>query len=412
MEKLRLKKKKKIINDPVFGFINIPDQFVYELIQHPSVQRLNRIKQLGMASYVYPGAQHTRFHHTIGAMYLMDVALRNLQDKGHDISECEYRGALSAILLHDVGHTPFSHLLENTLTNKVHHEDISLAIMNRINDSCDNQLDTAIEIFTNKYHKSFFNQLVSGQLDVDRLDYLQRDSFFTGVKEGSIGAARIMKMLDVVDDKLVVESKGIYSIENFLMSRRFMYWQVYLHKTAVAAEKMLINIIKRAKHLVKNGDNLFASPSLMFFLKNDVSIIDFNENDNTLSHFLNLDDNDIWTSLKVWQNHEDVVISTLSRGMINRELFKIEVSNSPFEQERKEEYISEIAKRLRITKDEASYFVASDSLVTDMYSKYDESINILFQDGSIKSIETASDMFNIELLSKTVEKYYFTYLRV
>ena len=403
--------KKKIINDPVYGFINIPDKFIYSLIQHPSVQRLNRIKQLGMASYVYPGAQHTRFHHTIGAMYLMDVALRNLQDKGHDITKDEYRGALAAILMHDVGHTPFSHLLEKTLTNDVHHEDISLLIMKKINDERNGELQTAIDIFTDRHPKKFFHQLVSGQLDVDRIDYLQRDSFFTGVREGSIGAARIMKMLDVVDDKLVVESKGIYSIENFLMSRRFMYWQVYLHKTAVGAEQMLINIIKRAKELIRNGDKLFASPSLLYFLENEINIDCFKSNYDTINHFLNLDDNDIWTSLKVWQSHPDFVLSTLSRGMVDRKLFKIEVSNKPFCEIRKEEYIDKFAQKHSISKDEASYLVVSDSLVTDMYSKYDESIKILFQDDTIKSIETASDMFNIDLLSKTVEKYYFAYLR-
>lgn len=402
--------KKKIINDPVYGFINIPDQFIYSLIQHPSVQRLNRIKQLGMASYVYPGAQHTRFHHTIGAMYLMDVALRNLQDKGHEITKNEYRGALTAILMHDVGHTPFSHLLEKALTNNVHHEEISLLIMKKINEERNGELETAIDIFTNQYHKKFFHQLVSGQLDVDRLDYLQRDSFFTGVREGSIGAARIMKMLDVVDDKLVVESKGIYSIENFLMSRRFMYWQVYLHKTAVGAEQMLINIIKRAKELVRDGEKLFASPSLLFFLHNEVGINDFNT-DEAINNFLNIDDNDIWTSLKVWADHPDFVLSTLSKGMVDRKLFKIEVSNKPFSEERKEEYSCKYAQKYNISKEEASYLVASDSLVTDMYSKYDESIKILFRDNTIKAIETASDMFNIELLSKTVEKYYFAYLR-
>ena len=402
--------KKKIINDPVYGFINIPDKFIYSLIQHPSVQRLNRIKQLGMASYVYPGAQHTRFHHTIGAMYLMDVALRNLQDKGHEITKNEYRGALTAILMHDVGHTPFSHLLEKALTNNVHHEEISLLIMKKINEERNGELETAIDIFTNQYHKKFFHQLVSGQLDVDRLDYLQRDSFFTGVREGSIGAARIMKMLDVVDDKLVVESKGIYSIENFLMSRRFMYWQVYLHKTAVGAEQMLINIIKRAKELVRDGEKLFASPSLLFFLHNEVGINDFNT-DEAINNFLNIDDNDIWTSLKVWADHPDFVLSTLSKGMVDRKLFKIEVSNKPFSVERKEEYIWKYAQKYNISKEEASYLVASDSLVTDMYSKYDESIKILFRDNTIKAIETASDMFNIELLSKTVEKYYFAYLR-
>lgn len=406
-----MQQKKKIINDPVFGFINIPDKFIYELIQHTSVQRLNRIRQLGMASFVYPGAQHTRFHHTIGCMYLMDVALRNLQEKGHDISKEEYRGALAAILLHDVGHTAFSHLLENTLTNNVHHEEISLLIMKQINKESEGRLETAIDIFTDKYHKRFFHQLVSGQLDVDRLDYLQRDSFFTGVREGSIGAARIMKMLDVVDDKLVVESKGIYSIENFLMSRRFMYWQVYMHKTAVAAEKMLINIITRAKYLVKNGDELFASPALSYFLRNDVTLNDFENKEEAMRYFLDLDDNDIWTSLKVWKEHPDKVLSILSKGMIDRKLFKIEISNEPFDKEKLESCTIRFMNKFNISKEEAAYFVSSNTLTTDLYNKYDESIKILYSDNTIKDISKASDMFNIELLSKKVEKYYFAYLR-
>lgn len=404
-------KKRKIINDPVFGFINISDDFIYQLIQHPYIQRLNRIRQLGLAFYVYPGAQHTRFHHTIGAMYLMDVALSNLRSKGHEITDEEYRGALAAVLLHDIGHTPFSHVLEYTLIGNIHHEEISLKMAQQINQELEGKLDTAIHIFTNQYPKRFLNQLVSGQLDVDRLDYLQRDSFFTGVSEGSIGAARIMKMLDIVDDKLVVESKGIYSIENFLMSRRFMYWQVYLHKTAVSSEKMLINTIKRAKYLTDNGVELFASPSMSFFLRNHVTISDFEGNNEVMIHFSNLDDTDIWTALKVWQTHPDKVLSMLSYGMVNRKLFKIEITNEPYPAERKEEYIEKFMTKYNISKQEASYFVSSDSLATDMYNQYDESIKILFKNGVIKDISSASDMFNIELLSKKVEKYYFAYLR-
>ncbi|KAF5064557.1 hypothetical protein DSECCO2_283040 [anaerobic digester metagenome] len=406
-----MQQKRKIINDPVFGFVNIPDEFIYELIQHPCLQRLNRIRQLGMASYVYPGAQHTRFHHTIGAMYLMDVALLNLRDKGHEITKDEYRGALAAILMHDIGHTPFSHVLENTLANNVPHEEVSLLLMQQINDEKKGALQTAIDIFRDKYPKRFLHELVSGQLDVDRLDYLQRDSFFTGVSEGGIGAARIMKMLDVIDDKLVVESKGIYSIENFLMSRRFMYWQVYLHKTAVASEKMLTNTINRAKYLSRNGEDLFASPSLAFFLKNDITLKDFRESPEVLEHFTNLDDNDIWTSLKVWKSHSDKVLSLLSHGMVNRKLFKIQITNEPHPAEKKQEYIEKFTRKYGISESEAAYFVSADSLATDMYNKYDESIKILYRDGSIKDISTASDMFNIELLSKKVEKYYFAYLR-
>ncbi len=407
-----MQQKRKIINDPVFGFVNIPDDFIYELIQHPYLQRLNRIRQLGLAGYVYPGAQHTRFHHTIGAMYLMDVALRNLRDKGHEILKEEYRGALAAILMHDIGHGPFSHVLEHTVVENVPHENISLMLMQKINEEKNNTLDTAIDIFNNNYPKKFLHQLVSGQLDVDRLDYLQRDSFFTGVSEGSIGAARIMKMLDVIDDKLVVESKGIYSIENFLMARRFMYWQVYLHKTAVASEKMLINTLNRAKYLSRNGKELFASPALNFFLQNNIALKDFLENEETLIYFTNLDDSDIWTSLKVWQTHPDKVLSTLSSGMVNRKLFKVQIANEPFPIEKKDEYIEKFMKIFDISEQEAAYFVSSDSLATDMYNEYDESIKILYRDGSIKDISDASDMFNIELLSKKMEKYYFASLRV
>ena len=403
--------KRKIINDPVFGFVNISDEFIFKLVRHPYLQRLNRIRQLGMAFYVYPGAQHTRFHHTIGAMYLMDVALSNLRLKGHSITDNEYRGALAAILIHDIGHTPFSHVLEHSLIGNIDHEKVSLLMAQKINKEMNNVLDIALKIFTDKYHKRFLHQLVSGQLGVDRLDYLQRDSFFTGVSEGSIGAARIMKMLNVVDDKLVVESKGIYSIENFLMSRRFMYWQVYLHKTAVSSEKMLINTITRAKYLTAKGEKLFASPALEFFLRNNLTIEEFKNNDEVLMHFSNLDDNDIWTALKVWQSHSDLVLSLLSKGMVDRKLYKIEITNTPHSIEKRNRYVRKYMEKYNLTEKEASYFVSSDSLATDMYNQYDESIKILFNDGTIKDISNASDMFNIELLSKKVEKYYFAYLR-
>ena len=403
--------KRKIINDPVFGFINIHNDFLYNLIQHPYLQRLNRIRQLGLAAFVYPGAQHTRFHHSIGAMFLMDEALRTLKDKGHEITQKEWDGAMAAILLHDIGHGPFSHVLENTLVTNIHHEEISLLMMRRINEDFNGELQTAIDIFTDNYPKKFLHQLVSGQLDVDRLDYLRRDSFFTGVVEGNIGSARIIKMLDVRGDRIVVESKGINSIENFLLSRRLMYWQVYLHKTAMAAEKMLINTLKRAKELSINGTELFASPALSYFLKHDSSLSNLNNNDFDISHFANLDDNDIWSALKVWASHSDVVLSALSTGMVNRKLFKIEITDSPILKERIQLKLEKFIDSFGIGEDEARYFVSSDIIVTDMYNEKDDSIDILYKDGTIKDISKASDMLNIELLSKKVAKHYFAYLR-
>ncbi|WP_165021919.1 HD domain-containing protein [Dysgonomonas sp. ZJ279] len=405
--------KKKIINDPVFGFITIPNNFLYSLIQHPFLQRLNRIKQLGLASFVYPGAQHTRLHHSIGAMYLMDEAIHNLRAKGHEITVEEANGAMACILLHDVGHGPFSHVLEFTLTNGIHHEEFSLELMKWLNEELDGQLDICISIFKNEYPKKFLHQLVSGQLDVDRLDYLRRDSFFTGVTEGNIGSARIIKMLDLRNDKLVVESKGIYSIENFLMSRRLMYWQVYLHKTAVAAEKMLIKTFTRAKELSSNGTTLFASPYLQYFLENEVNKSFFAQHHkDVLNHFVNLDDNDIWCALKVWSNHEDKVLSKLSSCLINRKLFKIEITNEPQSLERTQQYIDQYMKSLKIDAHEASYLLSCDVISSNMYNEVDDSIDILYNDGSIKDISEASDMLNIQLLAKKVEKYYFTYLKL
>lgn len=405
--------KRKIINDPVFGFITIPNDFLYKLIQHPFLQRLNRIKQLGLACFVYPGAQHTRLHHSIGAMYLMHEAITILRSKGQVISEEEANGALACILLHDVGHGPFSHVLEHTLTNGIHHEKLSLSMMEYLNNELNGQLDTCISIFKDQYQKKFLHQLVSGQLDVDRLDYLRRDSFFTGVTEGNIGSARIIKMLDIRNDRLVVEAKGIYSIENFLMARRLMYWQVYLHKTAVAAEKMLIKTLNRAKSLSDKGAKLFASPSLSYFLEKDIDKSFFEKNKTeVLMNFADIDDNDIWCSLKVWAKHEDTVLSKLSTALINRKLFKIDITNEPKTAEQIEEYKKRYMEAFGIDSNDATYFYSSDVIYTNMYNEADDSIDILYNDGTIKDISEASDMLNIQLLSKKVEKHYFSYMKI
>lgn len=408
-----MSRKKKIINDPVFGFITIPNDFLYQLIQHPFLQRLQRIRQLGLASFVYPGAQHTRLHHSIGAMYLMNEAIYNLRFKGHEITEEEANGALACILLHDVGHGPFSHVLEHTLTNGIYHEEFSLGLMELLNKELKGKLDICIQIFKDEYPKRFLHQLVSGQLDVDRLDYLRRDSFFTGVTEGNIGSARIIKMLDLRDDRLVVEAKGIYSIENFLMSRRLMYWQVYLHKTAVAAEKMLIQTFKRAKFLTDRGEDLFAPPAFKYFLENKVDRSFFEKNrEEVLQNFVMLDDNDIWCSLKIWMSHPDKVLSRLSEGLVYRKLFKIEVSTEPISDAQIDNYKEHCKVALGIDSEDIEYFYSANTINTRMYNELDDKIEILYNDGSIKDISQASDMMNIQLLSKKVEKYYFAYFRV
>jgi len=403
--------KRKIINDPVFGFINIPNTFVYNIIAHPYFQRLNRIKQLGFTHLVYPGAQHSRLSHSLGAMYLMSEAIAQLRIKGHNITQDEENAALGAILMHDLGHSPFSHVLENTLIHDLCHEDISWMLMQKMNEDFNGQLTTSIEVFQDKYPKRFLHQLVSGQLDVDRLDYLRRDSFFTGVTEGNIGSARIIKMLDVKDDHLVVEIKGIYSIENFLMARRLMYWQVYLHKTSIAAEKMLINILKRAKELQSNGTEVFASPALHYFLSQKVDKQTFQNDAQALKHFVDLDDNDIWTALKVWSQHPDKVLSLLSQSLLNRRLFKIQIESKPFQPAYLEEKQKQLAAQYQLSMSEAAYLIASDDISTNMYSEADDSIAVLYKDGSIHDIAEASDMLNIQLLSKKVKKYYFCFLR-
>lgn len=406
-----MKNKRKIINDPVFGFINIPSELIYRLIQHPFFQRLNRIKQLGLASFVYPGAQHTRFQHSLGAMYLMNEAIAALRSKGIEITDREAESVSAAILLHDIGHGPFSHVLEYTLVKNLTHETVSLQMMETINKESGGKLDLAMQIFKDEYPKRFLHQMVSGQLDMDRLDYLRRDSFFTGVTEGNIGSARIIKMLNVKDDKLVVDAKGIYSIENFLTARRLMYWQVYLHKTAVAAEKVLVNTLLRAKELSLRGVELFASPSLSYFLCNDITEKDFKQNGEALQQFMLLDDTDIWSSMKAWSNHSDKVLACLSRCLVNRVLFKTEISSEPFDENRKREYVSTFAKKLNISENDAAYLVSTDTISTNMYNSEDDRIGIYFSDGTVKDIAEASDMLNISLLSKEVRKYYFCYMR-
>ena len=404
--------ERKIINDPVFGFINIPKGLLYDIVRHPLLQRLTRIKQVGLSSVVYPGAQHTRFQHSLGAFHLMSEAITQLASKGNFIFDSEAEAVQAAILLHDIGHGPFSHVLEDTIVKGVSHEEISLMLMERMNKEMNGQLSLAIQIFKDEYPKRFLHQLVSGQLDMDRLDYLRRDSFYTGVTEGNIGSARIIKMLDVADDRLVVESKGIYSIENFLTARRLMYWQVYLHKTSVAYEKMLISTLLRAKELASQGVELFASPALRFFLYNDINPTEFYNSPDCLENFIQLDDNDIWTALKVWSTHTDKVLSTLSTGMINRNIFKVEISSEPISEDRKKELTLHISQQLGITLSEANYFVSTPSIEKNMYDPADDSIDIIYKDGTIKNIAEASDMLNISLLSKKVKKYYLCYQRL
>ena len=404
--------ERKIINDPVFGFINIPKGLLYDIVRHPLLQRLTRIKQVGLSSVVYPGAQHTRFQHSLGAFYLMSEAITQLTSKGNFIFDSEAEAVQAAILLHDIGHGPFSHVLEDTIVQGVSHEEISLMLMERMNKEMNGQLSLAIQIFKDEYPKRFLHQLVSGQLDMDRLDYLRRDSFYTGVTEGNIGSARIIKMLDVADDRLVIESKGIYSIENFLTARRLMYWQVYLHKTSVAYERMLISTLLRAKELASQGVELFASPALHFFLYNDINHTEFHNNPDCLENFIQLDDNDIWTALKVWSNHPDKVLSTLSLGMINRNIFKVENSAEPIGEDRIKELTLQISQQLGRTLSEANYFVSTPSIEKNMYDPADDSIDIIYKDGTIKNIAEASDMLNISLLSKKVKKYYLCYQRL
>ena len=403
----------KIINDPVFGFIKIPRGLLYGIVEHPLFQRLNRINQLGLASVVYPGARHTRFQHSLGAFHLMSEAVLNLQQKGHFIFDSEAEAVEAAILMHDIGHGPFSHVLENTLIHGISHEDISLLMMEEINRHFQGQLNLAISIFKGEYGKNFLHQLISSQLDMDRLDYLRRDSFYTGVTEGNIGSARIIKMLNVVDDSLVVEQKGIYSLENYLTTRRLMYWQVYLHRTCVAYEKVLVNVLNRAKHLVQQeGQMVFASPALLYFLQNDVDAQWFTSHPEALTYYEELDDSDIWSAMKAWKHHDDKILSTLATDMLNRHIFKVEVHEEPVSEERLEEIAQTIAQQMDISQADARHYMMSlNTIQKDMYNVDDDSISILYKDGTIRDISEASELLNVQLFSKKIRKYYLCYQR-
>lgn len=404
--------KRKIINDPVFGFINIPNDFLYDIIQHPYFQRLNRIKQLGLSSFVYPGAQHTRLQHSLGAMHLMGEAITQLREGGHEITSAEAEAVRACILLHDIGHGPFSHTMEHSLVSDVSHEEISLWMMQKINREVEGKLEMALEIFTNNYPKKFLHQLVSSQLDMDRLDYLSRDSFYSGVSEGIIGSQRIIKMLSIHNDQLVVEAKGIYSIEKFLVARRLMYWQVYLHKTSVAAEKMLMNILKRGKELASRNIELFASPALHYFLYNEVNKQNFIQSEQALDNFANLDDSDVVCAIKVWSTHSDIVLSTLCKSFTDRRLFKVEIGTGPVDNEKRRNQLNQYMEYFGIELNEAAYFMGEEIVSTDTYSPEDDNINILYKDGTVKDIAEASDMLNITVLTKKVEKYFYCYFRI
>lgn len=406
---LHRKNKKKLVNDPVYGFIAIPDDLIFDIIQHPYFQRLRRISQLGLTNLVYPGALHTRFHHALGAMHLMTIAIATIRRKGHEITPEEERGVLIAILLHDIGHGPFSHTLEYDIVNKVSHEDISSFFIERISIAFDGKLDLALLIFKNNYHKKFLYQLVSSQLDMDRLDYLNRDSFYTGVSEGKIGSDRIIEMLNVHDGNLVLEEKGIYSIEKFIVARRLMYWQVYLHKTVTASELMLIKIMQRAKELSTQNVELFASPAFHFFLKNAISNEDFKHNPIVLEQFAQMDDYDILGAVKVWQNHSDKILSFLCKRLINRELFKIELSKEPFSEERIQLEREIVKAKYDLNDEELSYFVYSEKRSNNAYNKKYQKINILMKNGEIIDISQASDNLNISALSQPVAKYCLCY---
>jgi uncharacterized protein len=402
-------KNKKIINDPVYGFITIPGDLAFRIIEHPWFQRLRRIKQLGLTYYVYPSAVHTRFQHALGCMHLMMQTIDVLRSKGNIITDEEKEAVLIAILLHDIGHGPFSHTLEQSIVKGLTHEELSLMIIHELNREFDNRLDMAIHILTNTHPKHFLHQLVSSQLDMDRLDYLSRDSFFTGVAEGTISAHRIIKMLAVSNDELVVESKGIYSIENFIISRRLMYWQVYFHKTVMSAEYMLINILKRAKQLAERETELFSTPSLAAFLKKDVTHEDFKKGDGWIREFMMLDDFDVFSSIKVWMENDDIILSCLCKKLMNRQLYKVLVQNDPFTPG----FIASIRKNIKeiheLNDEDIHYFLVEDIVTNSAYSLNDDKIKIMFKDHSLLDVTEASDQLNISVLSSAVSKYVVCY---
>ena len=399
--------KNKILNDPVYGFITIQHELTFDLMDHPFVQRLRRISQLGLSHLVYPGAVHNRFHHAIGALHLMQEAIAVLRAKGTDISDQEGEAACAAILLHDVGHGPFSHALEHSIVKGVQHEDISALIMSRLNDEMNGALDTAIAIFNDHHPKRFLHQLVASQLDMDRMDYLARDSFYSGVAEGKIGSERIIKMLAVKDDRLVVEEKGIYSIEKFLMARRLMYWQVYLHRTVLCAEFMLMRVLTRAKALALSGVDVFTTPALSIFINESLDRAKFIADPEILNRFCELDDSDITCALKVWQHHDDPILSELSKRIVHRNLFQIELRSQPFSNDEVETTIQNVAKGLGLSREDATQFVINDTIHNSLYSE--EGISIQFKNGTVQDFAEASDQLNREILTRTVSKSFLCY---
>ncbi|MDG2331085.1 MAG: HD domain-containing protein [Flavobacteriales bacterium] len=397
--------KKKIFNDPIYGFISIPHELILDLIDHRYFQRLRRIKQLGLTDFVYPGALHTRFHHALGCTFLMQQAIASLRQKGHEITETENIGAIIAILLHDIGHGPFSHALEHTVVQGITHEEISLLFMQQLNQEFDGQLDTAIAIFNDSYPKKFLHQLVSSQLDIDRLDYLKRDSFYSGVSEGIVSSERIIDMLDVVNDNLVIQQKGIYSVEKFIVARRLMYWQVYLHKTVISAEFMLVKILERAKLLTGQGENLFCSEVLKFFLYNQIDKNDFQEQ-SALDQFAKLDDYDLMGAIKVWSEHSDKLLRFLCKAIVNRTLFKVIISKEPFDEEIEKGIVQRVMDTYGMNRAEAASIIINEEVANNAYNSAYDSINVLFKNGEVKDIADASDNLNIQTLASPVRKYF------
>ena len=402
--------KLKIFNDPIYGFITIPNSLIYDLIQHPYFQRLRRISQMGMSYLVYPGAHHTRFHHALGCMHIMQKAVQTLQFKGVAISEEEENALYIAILLHDIGHGPYSHAMEHSIVEEVHHEELSLLFMEQLNKEFDGKLALAIQVFKGEYHRKFMLQLISSQLDMDRMDYLKRDSFYSGVAEGNINSERLIQMMNVQDDYLVIEEKGIYSVEKFLVARRLMYWQAYLHKTSVVAELILTKILKRAKELTQKGIVLPCSESLQFFMQNKISLSDFDKS--VLDKFSYLDDYDVMGAIKSWQFHDDFVLQSLCRMILNRDLLKIQMTDDKPNKENllaiKNKYIALAG----ISDKEADYFVFKGKLKNQAYSKSSEPIRILKKDRTIEDVVEASDQLHLKALSKPVTKYFICFPKV
>ena len=395
----------KILNDPVYGFISLPHKILLDIIDHPYFQRLRRIKQLGLSHLVYPGALHTRFNHAVGCAHLMTQAINTLQFLGHQITTEEAKGVTLAILLHDIGHGPFSHTLEHSIVSGIKHEEVSILFMKELNKEFNGELDLAIEIFSDKYHKKFLHQLVSSQLDMDRLDYLKRDSFYSGVSEGVVSNQRIIKMFDVVNDSLVVKQKGIYSIEKFIVARRLMYWQVYLHKTVLSAEFLLMKILKRAKYIALSGGSIFSTTPMKTFLFENIDAEKLRD-PLILRKFAQLDDMDVFVCIKEWINNTDPVLAELSRMLVNRKLLKVEQKETPFTQKEMDGFKNKYHNPLKFNDQDLEYFIFQDSMTNNAYNSNKDEIKILYKDGTLKDITEASDNFNIQSLSNPVKKHY------